>query len=237
MTVGVQAAYLVAIILFVLSLKWMSSPPSARRGVLAGEVGMAIAVLATVFAIWPPNNLGWILAAFLIGSAIGIPMAVFMPMTAMPQRIALSHAFGALAAALVGTSEYYLNQPRLSAFTMGAIGFEVLLGFLTFTGSLMAFGKLQGFLPQRPIVYRGQNAVNLTLFAIAVAALAVRVSTAPLAACTWPKAPKSTLVNERFIARHMITERMKPEAPSSAPATINTGLPRTNPIAAPASPA
>jgi len=171
---GVQVAYLIAATLFVLSLKWMSAPPTARRGVLAGEIGMAIAVFATIFTIWPPRNLGWIVAAILLGSAIGVPMAVFMPMTAMPQRIALSHAFGALAAALVGTSEYYsaLNGPHeLSHFMMGAIGFEVLLGFLTFTGSLMAFGKLQGVLPQRPLTYKGQNAVNFTLFGVAVIAL------------------------------------------------------------------
>ncbi len=166
-----QLAYLVAAVAFVLSLKWMSSPPSARRAVLAGELGMVIAVVATLFAVMPIQNLLWIVVALVLGSAIGIPMAVFMPMTAMPQRIALSHAFGALAAALVGTAEYYLEAEHLSAFTMGALGFEVLFGFLTFTGSLMAFGKLQGVLPQRPIVYRGQNLVNFTMFGIAAAAL------------------------------------------------------------------
>ncbi len=174
MTAAVQLAYLIAAILFVLSLKWLSAPATARRGVLAGEIGMAIAVVSTIFAIWPPANLGWILAALLLGTAIGAPMAIFMPMTAMPQRIALSHAFGALAAALVGTSEYYLavgEGRHVSAFTMGALGFEVLLGFLTFTGSLMAFGKLQGVLPQRPITYKGQNAVNFTLMGIAILAL------------------------------------------------------------------
>jgi NAD(P) transhydrogenase subunit beta len=95
-------------------------------------------------------------------------MAVFMPMTAMPQRIALSHAFGALAAALVGTAEFYLRSPRIGGFTMAALGLEVLLGFLTFTGSLMAFGKLQEILPQRPILYRGQNLINLALLAASV---------------------------------------------------------------------
>ena len=83
-----------------------------------------------------------------------------MPMTAVPQRTALSHAFGALAAALVGTAEYYLRTPSLSRFTMVALALEVLLGFLTFTASLMAFGKLQEILPTRPITYRGQNIVN-----------------------------------------------------------------------------
>jgi NAD(P) transhydrogenase subunit beta len=99
-------------------------------------------------------------------------MALFMPMTAMPQRIALSHAFGGLAAALVGTAHYYLETPRIPRFTQGALGVEVLLGFLTFTGSLMAFGKLQGLLPDRPIVYRGQNLVNIGAFAAAAGMVA-----------------------------------------------------------------
>jgi NAD(P) transhydrogenase subunit beta len=163
-----QLSYLAAGALFVLALKWLSQPHTARRGVLAGEVGMLLAVIGTLV-----NNeivsYEWIVVALLVGSAIGVPMALFMPMTAMPQRIALSHAFGALAAALVGTAEYSLRQPQLPAFTMGALGLEVLLGFLTFTGSLMAFGKLQGLLPQRPVVYRGQNLMNLSLLGTAVA--------------------------------------------------------------------
>ena len=91
----------------------------------------------------------WIAVAFVAGTAIGVPMAM-MPMTAVPQRTALSHAFGALAAALVGTAEFYLQAPAIDRFTMGALVLEVLLGFLTFTASLMAFGKLQEILPTRP---------------------------------------------------------------------------------------
>jgi H+-translocating NAD(P) transhydrogenase subunit beta len=118
----------------------------------------------------------WIALGLLVGSAIGIPMALFMPMTAMPQRIALSHAFGGLAAALVGTAHYYLETPHIPKFTQGALGVEVLLGFLTFTGSLMAFGKLQGLLPDRPIVYRGQNVVNLGVLAAAAGMVAYLVA-------------------------------------------------------------
>jgi H+-translocating NAD(P) transhydrogenase subunit beta len=93
-----------------------------------------------------------------------------MKMTAMPQRTALSHAFGALAAALVGTAEYFrgLEEGSISKFTMFALGLECLLGFLTFTGSLMAFGKLAEVLPQRPITYKGQNYVNLAVLAVAI---------------------------------------------------------------------
>jgi NAD(P) transhydrogenase subunit beta len=163
----VQFGYLAAAVLFILALKWLSHPATARRGVKAGEIGMLLAVIGTLLKA-EIVTYQWILVAFVLGSAIGVPLAVFMPMTAVPQRTALSHAFGALAAGLVGTSEYYLHTDELSAFIMAALAFEVLLGFLTFTGSLMAFGKLQDLLPGRPIIYRGQNAVNLSLLAAAI---------------------------------------------------------------------
>ena len=170
----IEVTYLAAGALFILALKWLSSPRTARRGVQAGELGMLLAVLATLLRA-EIVSYEWIAVGIFIGSAIGVPMALFMPMTAMPQRTALSHAFGALAAALVGISEFYLHTPRIERFTMGALGFEVLLGCLTFTGSLMAFGKLQGILPGRPIVYQGQNVMTLSLLAVAVALAAYLV--------------------------------------------------------------
>ena len=84
-------------------------------------------------------------------------------MTAVPQRTALSHAFGALCVTLVGTAEFYLRAPNVPRFVMSVLSLEVILGSLTFTGSLMAAGKLQEILPQRPITYKGQNFVNLGL--------------------------------------------------------------------------
>jgi NAD(P) transhydrogenase subunit beta len=160
----IEVSYVVAAALFILSLKWMSAPTTARRGVLAGELGMLIAIVATLLR-HEVVNYQWILAAFFIGSAIGVPLAYLMPMTAVPQRTALSHAFGALAAALIGTAEFYRATPN--GFTAGALIIETLLGYLTFTGSLMAFGKLQEILPTRPIVYKGQNVVNFVLFTLA----------------------------------------------------------------------
>jgi NAD(P) transhydrogenase subunit beta len=167
----VSYVYIVASALFILSLKWMNSPVTARRSVLAGEVGMLMAI-AGVLLSFHVFNWEWILAAFFIGTAVGIPIAYIMPMTAVPQRTAMSHACGALAAALVGTAEFYrANQihETLSTFVMVPLMLETLLGFLTFTGSLMAMGKLQEVLPQRPITYRGQNLTNFTLFGIAAA--------------------------------------------------------------------
>ncbi len=172
--------YVVSAALFILSLKWMNSPATARRGVFAGETGMLLAIVGTVVA-HDIFNWQWILAAFLIGTAIGVPIAYIMPMTAVPQRTAMSHACGALAAALVGTAEFYrANQlhETLSPPVMVALVLETLLGFLTFTGSLMAMGKLQEILPQRPITYRNQNAVNFLLFAVALG-LGVRLILVP----------------------------------------------------------
>jgi NAD(P) transhydrogenase subunit beta len=161
----VHFSYIVAAVLFILSLKWLSAPDTARRGVIAGELGMALAIVSTLLSREVVTFEG-ILIAFAIGGLVGVPLAYLMPMTAVPQRTALSHAFGALAAALVGTAEYYQHMPH--GFTMGAIVLESLLGFLTFTGSLMAAGKLQEILPTRPIVYKNQNWVNLALFVTAV---------------------------------------------------------------------
>src|SRR3954464_966432 len=163
----IEIIYLIASILFILSLKWMSSPATARRGVQAGEIGMLLAIVGTLLR-HEVINYQWIMIAFLLGSAIGVPLAYLMPMTAVPQRTALSHAFGALASALIGTAEFYRETPH--GFVTVALVVETLLGFLTFTGSLMAFGKLQEILPTRPLVYRGQNVVNLSLFGIAIAA-------------------------------------------------------------------
>jgi NAD(P) transhydrogenase subunit beta len=160
-----ELLYILAAAGFILALKWMSHPATARRGVLAGEAGMLLAVIATLLRA-EVVDYQWIFIAFFIGSAIGVPLAYLMPMTAVPQRTAISHACGALASALIGTAEYYRTTP--SGFTMGALVVETLLGFLTFTASCMAFGKLQEILPTRPITYKGQNIVNLALFVVAV---------------------------------------------------------------------
>ena len=160
------ALYILAAAGFILALKWMSSPATARRGVFAGEAGMLLAVIGTLLR-FEVVNYQWILIAFFIGSAIGVPLAYLMPMTAVPQRTAISHAFGALASALIGTAEYYRPTPH-DHFVMGALALEILLGFLTFTASLMAFGKLQEVLPTRPITFKGQNVINLGVLGLAV---------------------------------------------------------------------
>jgi NAD(P) transhydrogenase subunit beta len=162
-----QLAYVLAAALFIFSLRWLSRPQTARRGVAAGVLGMTLAVLGTLLHPEIASYL-WIAVAAAVGTAIGIPLSR-VPLTAVPQRTALSHAFGGLAAGLVGTAKYmlWMEDAALTPFKMGAIAVEVLLGFLTFTGSLMAAGKLQEVIPTRPITYRGQNWVNFALLGIA----------------------------------------------------------------------
>ena len=163
--VGRLATYLVASVCFIMALQGLSSPVYARRGNLLGSFGMFVAVVGTLVF----NDIiewRWIAIGLMIGSAIGAAMSVWIPMTKMPERIALSHSFGGLAAALVGVSEYHhrMAAEGIDRFTMAALGLEVFLGFLTFTGSLMAFGKLQGVLSGAPLTYKGQNAMNISMF-------------------------------------------------------------------------
>jgi proton-translocating NAD(P)+ transhydrogenase subunit beta len=188
MTSIVQFAYLAAGILFIFALHFMNHPRTARRGVVAGVLGMTLAVLAT----WAQPQIihhWWIVGAIVAGFAVGVPLSR-VPLTAVPQRTALSHAFGGLAAGLVGTAKYYLwlrNEPEmLTHFRMIAIIAEIILGFLTLTGSLMAAGKLQEikWIPQRPVTYPGQNIVNIGMLVVAVILGAMLIIN-PAGAAAW----------------------------------------------------
>jgi H+-translocating NAD(P) transhydrogenase subunit beta len=169
----IDFSYIAAVIGFILALKWLSSPVTAMRGVLIGEIASGVAVIATLFD--PQvSNYKWVIIALIIGAAIGVPLGM-VKMTAVPQRTALSHAFGAMSAALIGIAEYFVGTPNLSKFEMAEIGLEVVIGSLTFTGSIIAAGKLQEILPQRPITYKGQNIVSLAALGVAVAMIIVLV--------------------------------------------------------------
>ena len=172
----VQLTYLVAGVFFIFSLKWMNSPQTARRAVWAGVWAMVLGVGGTLAnPAVAVSSLPWIAVAVMVGGLIGVPLSK-VPLTAVPQRTALSHAFGGLAAGLVGTAKYYLwlheGGANLTTFRMFAISAEVILGFLTFTGSLMAAGKLQEILPGRPITFRGQLIVNFLILGGAIACAA-----------------------------------------------------------------
>lgn len=163
---AIHFIYLASTACFILSLKWLGAVPTAKRGVIVGTLGMALAIGGTLLE--PTiENFRFIAAAVVVGTIVGVPMAM-MPMTAVPQRTALSHAFGALAATLVGTAEYFLHFPHIARFTMGALALEVILGGLTVTASLMAAGKLQEIIPTRAILFRGQHYVNLSVLGLAV---------------------------------------------------------------------
>ncbi len=162
-TLFIEGSYFLASILFVLGLKGLSHPDTARRGMFLAEFGMLLAVIGTLLH-RDIVSYEWIIVGLLVGSTIGVAMGLWVPMTAMPQRTALSHAFGGLAAALVGVSEFLRHGEHLGTFKVTALGFEVLLGGITFTGSLVAFAKLQELVKGTPIVYPGQNVGNFLLF-------------------------------------------------------------------------
>jgi NAD(P) transhydrogenase subunit beta len=179
-----QLGYLVASALFIFALHWMNTPTTARKGVYAGVAGTAMAVVVTWAEPSVVHHL-WIILAIVAGFIVGVPLSR-VPLTAVPQRTALSHAFGGAAAGLVGTAEFYLRLSEgaeaLSPFRMVALLAEVLLGYVTLTGSLMAAGKLQEvkWVPQRPVTYPFQNVANLTLLGIGIA-LGVAITLQPAA--------------------------------------------------------
>jgi NAD(P) transhydrogenase subunit beta len=169
--------YIVSAVLFILGLKGLSSPKWARRGMFLAEFGMAVAIIGTLFDTRiQPLGYAWIVVGLLIGSVVGGSMGLRIPMTAVPQRTALSHSLGALAATLVGVAEYLRRREGLTGLDMTPLGFQVVIGGLTFTGSLMAAAKLQGLLPGAPITYRGQNASNFALLGVMVTSFLVLIA-------------------------------------------------------------
>ena len=189
--------YLVSTGLFIFSLKWMSHPLTARRGIFSGVAAM---LLAMGGALLTPGiaSYHWIAVAIVLGCIVGVPLS-WVPLTAVPQRTALSHAFGGLAAGLVAIAEYYLHYTRfapeeLTRFTTGALIAEAILGFLTFTGSLMAAGKLQELIPTRPITYKNQNAINFALMGLALVCGALLV----WHPTWWPLFPIIVLISLAF---------------------------------------
>ena len=176
----IQLAYLVAAFCFILGLKWLSSPRSARRGNQVAALGMALAIGATV-ADERVVDYTWIIIAALVGGSIGAVIARRVQMTAMPQLVALLNGLGGGAAALIAVSEYHahgaLGETSLGGVAAVSVMFSAIVGSVSFAGSLVAFGKLQELLPGRPITWPAQKAVNAIL-AIAIVALAVWASLA-----------------------------------------------------------
>ena len=174
----IQVAYLVAAFCFILGLKWLSSPRSARRGNQVAAIGMAIAIAATLIDRRVVDYV-WIVIAAIVGAAIGAVVARRVQMTAMPQLVALLNGLGGGAAALIAVSEYHVHGAD-GATALGAVGavsimFSAIVGSVSFAGSLVAFGKLQELLPGRPITWPLQKAIN-ALVGAGILALAVVAS-------------------------------------------------------------
>jgi len=165
----ILALYIVAIVLFILALRWMSDVRTSKYGNWSASLGMAIAVSATLLA-YAIQRIDLLLGALAFGLIVGVPIAARVPTTALPQRTAMSQAFGSLAVALVGVAEYHVDAPNVPLFTMSVLSAEMILGFLTFAGSCIAFAKLQELIPGRPFVYPGKNFVSLAILAVAGAA-------------------------------------------------------------------
>ena len=162
----VQIAYIGASAAFILGLRGLTKPDTARRGMQLAAFGMLLAIIGTLLN-HEIVSYQFIIIGLVVGSAIGLPMGLLVPMTAMPQRIAISHMFGALAVTLVGIAEFlhYRDVPGgPGVVKMIALGFETLFGALTITGSFMAFGKLQGFITGQPITFPGQKLINAAVF-------------------------------------------------------------------------
>jgi NAD(P) transhydrogenase subunit beta len=180
----VEYLYVFAVVLFVLALRWMSEVKTSRYGNWSAAAGMTIAVIATLIA-FQIQRTDLLLAGFVLGAVVGTPIGLKVSMTAVPQRTAMSHAFGSLAVALVGTAEYYQMAPAIDPFTMSVLSVEMILGYLTFTGSCIAIAKLQPLIPGKPFIYPGRIEVSLSILG-AAAALAIYLVVNPGAALVLP---------------------------------------------------
>jgi len=166
----VALAYLAASILLILALKGLSSPETARRGNVYGMVGMAIAIVVTL-QLEAVQNYGWIFALMAVGGVFGITVARKIPMTHMPQLVAAMHSLVGLAAVMIAVSALYNPAAYGIAHADGGLGVAsrielflgTFIGAITFTASLIAFGKLQGLLSGAPLVFKGQHLLNLAL--------------------------------------------------------------------------
>jgi NAD(P) transhydrogenase subunit beta len=162
----IEASYLIASVLFILGLRGLTRPDKARRGMQLAAFGMLFAIVGTLLN-HTIIDYRWIAGGLVLGIVIGYPMGMWVPMTAMPQRIALSLTLSALAATLVGVAEYHTEIVDGTIPTharMVAIGFEVVLGSITVGGTIVAAGKLQEWLTSKPVTYKGQNFVNGVIF-------------------------------------------------------------------------
>ncbi|MBW7988716.1 MAG: NAD(P)(+) transhydrogenase (Re/Si-specific) subunit beta [Planctomycetes bacterium] len=157
--------YIAASILFVFGLKMLSSPTTARKGNIISSIGMLIAILTALTAMTEIKWI-WIISGACIGSAVGVLAAQLVKMTSMPQMVSLFNGFGGLASLLVGWSEFHgkwATNDAINLFTIVAILLTILTGGVTFSGSLVAYGKLSGTITGKPVLYKGRNIINAVI--------------------------------------------------------------------------
>ncbi|VDY64821.1 NAD(P) transhydrogenase subunit beta [Shimwellia blattae] len=176
----VTAAYIVAAILFIFSLAGLSRHETSRRGNLLGIIGMAIALVATIFG---PHagNIGWIIVAMIIGGGIGIHLARKVEMTEMPELVAILHSFVGLAAVLVGFNSYIDHapgmQPVMENIHLTEVFIGIFIGAVTFTGSVVAYGKLHGKISSKPLMLPNRHKLNLAALVVSLVLLLIFVRT------------------------------------------------------------
>ena len=153
-------SYVLAAVLFILGIKKLSHPKTARDGNFLAAFGMLIAIVATLI-FYSEINYQLIIVGMIIGALIGATFAIKVEMTQMPQMVAIFNGFGGGASALIASAEF-LSSGDISTFTMSSIIISIFVGTLTLTGSFIAFGKLQGFISGQPIVFPGQQLLNAT---------------------------------------------------------------------------
>ena len=152
--------YLISASLFIIGLKRLASPTTARNGNRLASLGMLIAIIVTILK-YTDNNFEWIIIGIVIGGLLGIILSKYVQMTAIPQLVAIFNGFGGGASALVAIYEIlYPKESVISIFVLAAIAFSTILGSLTLTGSFIAFGKLQEIIPTRPILFPLRNYLN-----------------------------------------------------------------------------
>ncbi|HUX08827.1 MAG TPA: NAD(P)(+) transhydrogenase (Re/Si-specific) subunit beta [Acidobacteriota bacterium] len=163
-----QPAYMVAVALFIFGLKMMSSPATARRGNMLSAVGMLLAIVATLLGV---IEFSWILIGFVIGALVGAVTARLVSMTQMPEMVALFNGFGGLASLLVGLADYHqkLDIGLVPTYDAVVISLAVLIGGVTFSGSIVAWGKLSGVMGDKAVALPGQNIISFIILAAAIA--------------------------------------------------------------------
>ena len=165
--VNINFVYVLSAALFIFGLKMLSSPATARRGNLVSALGMLLAVLATLTS--AGLSFGWIIFGVAIGTGIGLFAAFKVEMTQMPEMVALFNGFGGIASLLLAWAEYHQN-PEMTTFLAVVTFLSAFIGGVTFTGSMVAFGKLSGRITQKAVVFRGQHLINAAILLTAIGA-------------------------------------------------------------------